>query len=181
MSFTYPWRSCDAVDQMRVEGESGQFTAALTGCPPPAGTDQCSFTVSFTPSDTGPHTATIVIPSDTGGQAVRITLTGTGTNVNTEVATSATPDPAVTKPVLGVSEPPSSDPQPSTPGPSTSGPVPQPSTPKPEPSTSKPDPEPAGSKPDPEPPISKPDPEVSTPPGSGAGAAPQSKESPAEP
>ncbi|MGI8335772.1 protein kinase domain-containing protein [Actinomadura scrupuli] len=182
MSFTYPWRSCDAVEQMRVVDESGQFTAALSDCPPPAGTDQCSFTVSFTPSDAGPQSATMLIPSDTGGQAVRITLTGTGTGTgeNTEVATSATPEPAVTKPVLGVSEPPSSDPQPST-GPSTSGPVPQPSKPKPVPSTSKPDPEPAGSKPDPEPPTSKPDPEVSTPPGSEADVAPQSKASPTAP
>jgi hypothetical protein len=157
MNFTYPWRSCDAIDQMQVVGGSGQFIATLTGCPPLARTDQCSFNVTFTPSDAGPQSANIVIPSDTGGQAVQIALTGTGTKV--EVTTSP-PQSGTTKPAPGVSDPVSPDPKPSATAPSTSKPDPQP---------------------DPQPSTSKPDPQLSTLPNSSLEAAPQPKAFPTTP
>ncbi|SEF55615.1 Serine/threonine protein kinase [Thermomonospora echinospora] len=149
--FSYPWRECDAEDQMTVVGGNGQFKAVFTQCPPPAGDDSCYYDVTFAPRAAGVQTAVMVIPSDTGGQAVRITLTGTGTEAQAESAgTTPSPEPSTPTPEPGT-------PEPGTPDPGTPDPAPS----SPEPSTP-PSPDPAP-KPDPESPDPDPDPEAPEP------------------
>jgi serine/threonine protein kinase len=159
LDFTYPWEPCDGIDQMQVTGGGGQFTAKLTICPPPAGSNYCSFTVTFTPSDIGPQSATIIIPSDTGGQAVQIILTGTGTNGDTK--TSLTPSPGTSTPAPGVSDP-AASPAPQSPAPEPSAPEPSTATPGPEAPTATPGPEAPTVKPGPEAPATVPEPEAPT-------------------
>ncbi|XVQ10211.1 protein kinase domain-containing protein [Spirillospora sp. CA-255316] len=188
--FTYPWRECDAEGRMAVVGGGGQFAVTLTDCPPAGGTGDCGFTVRFTPRAVGAQSATMVIPSDTGGRAVSITLAGTGTGDDTEGEDPEGEEPGGEDPEG--EEPEGEEPEgeggdgegtetegaasatkPSSPGQdATPSPAPTPSpTPTPSPSPS-PSPEPSTAKPDSEPSTAAPEPALQS--------APQAKATPAE-
>ncbi|GAA2435172.1 hypothetical protein GCM10010191_57240 [Actinomadura vinacea] len=167
-NFVYPWRVCDDERRVAVVGGGGQFTVTLTACPPAADGGDCGFRVRFTPTGTGARSATMVIPSDTGGRAVDITLTGTGTGTgeDTEGGDGGGEGDGGEGGEGGEGQEPTTEtestetdaakPKPDGPGKSAPEPTPSPSpspspspTPSPEPKTAKPEPEPSTTAPEP--------------------------------
>lgn len=94
VAVAYPWLPCDDESALTIEGDPA-FTAALGPCPTTAPTPTCVIHVTFTATpDTplGPHTATLVIPDDTGRlTTVRITLTATVTTPTKPTAEPLSP------------------------------------------------------------------------------------------
>ncbi|RKS78910.1 serine/threonine protein kinase [Actinomadura pelletieri DSM 43383] len=78
--FTFPRRACDNVQAMSVQGAGASAFGApvLISCPPPGAESLCRFRVTFRPTEReGSYSATVVVPSVSGGTAVTLRLTGT--------------------------------------------------------------------------------------------------------
>ncbi|WP_306332163.1 hypothetical protein [Streptomyces sp. KL109B] len=84
------WLKCDNEQALKSD-DPADWKTALASCPPPAGSHDCVFTVTFAPKKTGAFKALVTMPDDEGHQDVSMRVTGTGGALPTTPTAPTTP------------------------------------------------------------------------------------------
>ncbi|TQM25630.1 ATP-binding protein [Nocardia bhagyanarayanae] len=96
----FPWLSCDNEAAAALSGDP-VFRATPNPCPP-AGSGDCVYDFTFSPTEPGNYAAKLVIPSDSGGSAITFELRGVAV-----LEPSETTSPSDTTPPSTTTIPPS--------------------------------------------------------------------------
>ncbi|MFD7296895.1 hypothetical protein ACFV9W_26705 [Streptomyces sp. NPDC059897] len=98
------WLKCDN-EQALKSSDPANWRTALTSCPPPAGSNDCVFRVTFAPKKPGPHKALVTMPDDAGQQDVTMQVTGSAVTAPTGPVSPVPPPPPTPSPTPTDTEP----------------------------------------------------------------------------